>query len=148
MSRTETPPLMPFCRGRRPFFSTLQPRFIYILDDEWICKCIQNAIFVRILQKHTHTHTHKLNLVLHGTNMPLMISADVEIQKLFIQKISACFHTVVANTHPVTPKTTSRSKADLTKWDPSDNICIQTSRLQNLNPYEHLILISPPSKTN
>ncbi len=50
-----------------------------------------------------HTHTNKLNLVLHGTNMPLMISADVEIQKLFIQKISACFHTVTANTHPVTP---------------------------------------------
>lgn len=91
---------MPFRRGRHPFFSTLQPHFIYILDDEWICKCIQNARFVRILQK---THTNKLNLVLHGTNMPLMISADVEIQKLFIQKISACFHTVTANTHPVTP---------------------------------------------
>lgn len=45
-------------------------------------------------------------------------------------------------------KTTRCSKANLTKWDPSDNICIQTSRLQNLNPYEHLILISPPSKTN
>lgn len=50
-----------------------------------------------------NTHTNKLNLDLHGTNMPLMISADVEIQKLFIQKISACFHTVTANTHPVTP---------------------------------------------
>lgn len=43
---------------------------LQVLSDLWeYCKT------------HTHARKHQLNLDLHVTNMPLMISADAEIQK-------------------------------------------------------------------
>ncbi len=97
-----------------------------------------------ILKTHTHTKS--------GSSWYQHATDDICIcrnsKDLYTEDICPFPHRPRRTLNRYSFKSTSPSKADLTKWDPSDNnICIQTSRLQNLNPYEHLILISPPSKT-
>lgn len=133
---------MPFRWGRRLFRNVCTLHFNPVSFTFWMMKESASAFRMRDLWEYCKTHTRTQTK--SGSSCYQHATDDIcrcwNSKALYTEDICPFPHrrgktppsSALVNVTRPSPKTTSSSEADLTIWDPSNNICIRTSRLRNL----------------